>query len=155
MDDTLWIVSESEFDPARLHHQETVFTLGNGYLGTRGAFEEGYPGAWPATFVHGIYDAVPIAYTELVNCPDWLPLAVVVVIKLLLKPLAAGVIAEGLNFPDLWKDVLVLLAAMPPAVLGPIFLKRYGGDAALASALLLSATLISVGTLLLVFYVLG
>ena len=83
------------------------------------------------------------------------PLAVVVVIKLLLKPLAAGVIAEVLNFPDLWKDVLVLLAAMPPAVLGPIFLKRYGGDAALASALLLSATLISVGTLLLVFYILG
>jgi trehalose/maltose hydrolase-like predicted phosphorylase len=74
--ETGWTVSETEFDPARLHHQETVFTVGNGYLGTRGAFEEGHPGAWPATFIHGVFDAVPIAYTELVNCPDWLPLVI-------------------------------------------------------------------------------
>ncbi len=78
MKNTEWIVSESEFDPARLHHQETVFTLGNGYLGTRGAFEEGYPGAWPATFIHGVYDDVPLVYTELANCPDWLPLLVTI-----------------------------------------------------------------------------
>ena len=78
MNDAEWIINESEFDPARLHPQETVFTLGNGYLGTRGAFEEGYPGAWPATFVHGVFDDVPIVYTELANCPDWLPLLVTV-----------------------------------------------------------------------------
>jgi hypothetical protein len=84
-----------------------------------------------------------------------LPLGIVVAIKLLLKPLAAGVVAGALNFPDLWKDVLVLLAAMPPALLGPIFLKRYGGDGALASALLLAATVISTATLLLVFWIIG
>ncbi len=78
MSETGWIVTETEFDPGRLHHQETVFSLGNGYLGTRGAFEEGYPGAWPATFVHGVFDDVPIVYTELANCPDWLPLAILV-----------------------------------------------------------------------------
>ncbi len=78
MDKSGWIITESEFDPTHLHRQETLFTLGNGYLGTRGAFEEGYPGAWPATFVHGVYDDVPIVYTELVNCPDWLPLVVIV-----------------------------------------------------------------------------
>ncbi|HDD25282.1 MAG TPA: beta-phosphoglucomutase, partial [Chloroflexi bacterium] len=76
MNDTAWIVTETDFDPARLHHRETVFTLGNGYLGIRGTFEEGYPGAWPATFIHGLYDDVPIAHTELVNCPNWLPLLV-------------------------------------------------------------------------------
>jgi beta-phosphoglucomutase len=76
--ETGWIVNETEFDRAHLSHQETVFTVGNGYLGTRGAFEEGYPGAWPATFVHGVFDAVPIAYSELANCPDWLPLVVLV-----------------------------------------------------------------------------
>ena len=76
MDATSWTITETEFDPARLNHQETVFTLGNGYLGTRGAFEEGYPGAWPATFIHGVFDDVPIVYTELANCPDWLPLVV-------------------------------------------------------------------------------
>jgi beta-phosphoglucomutase len=75
-DDKEWKITESEFDPARLHHQETVFTLGNGYLGVRGAFEEGYLGAWSATFIHGVYDDAPIVFTELVNCPDWLPLFV-------------------------------------------------------------------------------
>jgi predicted permease len=78
-------------------------------------------------------------------------LAIVVIIKLLLKPLAAGAAASLLGFPDLWRDVLVLLAAMPPAVLGPVFLRRYGGDASLASALLLAATLVSCVSLLVVF----
>jgi trehalose/maltose hydrolase-like predicted phosphorylase len=73
---TDWNVVETEFDPSRLHHQETVFTLGNGYVGTRGTFEEGYPHDSPATMIHGIYDDVAIASTELVNCPNWLPFVV-------------------------------------------------------------------------------
>ncbi len=71
VDNDSWTVIETEFDPIRLHHHETVFTVGNGYLGTRGTFEEGYPGAWPATLIHGVYDDVPVVYTELANCPDW------------------------------------------------------------------------------------
>lgn len=73
-----WIVTESEFDPSRLHQQETVFALGNAYLGTRGSFEEGYPGARPATLIHGLYDDVPIVHTELANCPDWTSLLIFV-----------------------------------------------------------------------------
>jgi len=75
---TDWTLTETQFAPELLHSRETVFTIGNGYLGTRGSFEEGYPHAMPATLIHGVYDDVPIVYTELVNCPDWLPLAVVV-----------------------------------------------------------------------------
>ena len=75
---TDWTVVETEFLPAALHHKETVFTLGNGYLGTRGSFEEGYPGAMPATLINGVYDDVPVVYTELANCPDWLPLTIYV-----------------------------------------------------------------------------
>ena len=78
MDQTGWTVIETKFDFSELHHKETLFTLGNGYLGTRGTFEEGYPGDCPATFIHGVYDDVPIMHTELVNCPDWLPLVIVV-----------------------------------------------------------------------------
>ena len=80
MDETGWIIIETtdtEFHSTRLHQKETVFTLGNGYLGTRGTFEEGYPGAWPATLIHGVYDDVPILHTELANCPDWLSLVVI------------------------------------------------------------------------------
>ncbi|MCG9891306.1 MAG: beta-phosphoglucomutase [Thermosynechococcaceae cyanobacterium MS004] len=71
---TDWVVLETQFSPELLHTRETVFTLGNGYLGTRGSFEEGYPQAVPATLIHGVFDAVPIVYTELANCPNWLPL---------------------------------------------------------------------------------
>lgn len=73
-----WILTETQFDPDQLHYRETMFTIGNGYLGTRGSFEEGYMRALPATFIHGVYDEVPVVYTELVNCPDWLPLLVTI-----------------------------------------------------------------------------
>ncbi len=72
----LWTVVEDSFDPETLYHRETVFTIGNGYLSTRGAFEEGHPGDRRATFIHGVFDSTPIAFTELANAPDWLPLTV-------------------------------------------------------------------------------
>jgi trehalose/maltose hydrolase-like predicted phosphorylase len=73
-----WMLVEGQFDAARLHSLETVFTIGNGYVGTRGGFEEGYPRGWSASLIHGVYDDVPVVYTELANCPDWLPLLVIV-----------------------------------------------------------------------------
>jgi beta-phosphoglucomutase len=75
---TDWTLIEPQFDPEQLRSRETVFTIGNGYLGTRGSFEEGYPQASPATLIHGVYDDVPVVYTELANCPDWLSLVVIV-----------------------------------------------------------------------------
>ena len=74
--DNLWILSEDSFDPNEQHHKETIFTIGNGYLATRGAFEEGYPADSRATFVHGMFDLVPIVFTELANATDWLSLNV-------------------------------------------------------------------------------
>ena len=71
-----WTVLENTFDPARLRHSETKFTIGNGYLGTRGAFEESYPDEERATFIHGVFDDVPVAMTELANSPDWLELEI-------------------------------------------------------------------------------
>ncbi|MDD4952983.1 MAG: AEC family transporter, partial [Desulfovibrionaceae bacterium] len=82
-------------------------------------------------------------------------LAVVVAIKLILKPLMLGAAADVLGYPRLWRDVLVVLGAMPSALLGVVFLRRYGGDASLASALLLAATILSCGTLVLVFWAVG
>lgn len=81
MNATDWTVmetAEAEFNPTQLHHKETVFTLSNGYLGTRGSYEEGFPGASPATLINGIYDDAPIVSPELVNCPDWLLLTILI-----------------------------------------------------------------------------
>jgi beta-phosphoglucomutase len=83
---TDWTLTESQFvgeaslekNPEELRARETIFTIGNGYLGTRGSFEEGYPQALPATFIHGVYDDVPVIYTELANCPDWLSLVIII-----------------------------------------------------------------------------
>jgi len=71
-----WTIVEEAFEPSRQNYRETVFTIGNGYLSTRGAFEEGYPGERRATFVHGVFDDVPVVVTELANAPDWLAFAV-------------------------------------------------------------------------------
>jgi trehalose/maltose hydrolase-like predicted phosphorylase len=68
----LWQISEDIFDPKRLHSRETVYTIGNGYFGTRGTFEEGYPGAMPATLLFGVFDDIAIGKEELANAPDWL-----------------------------------------------------------------------------------
>ncbi|BAZ33184.1 beta-phosphoglucomutase [Cylindrospermum sp. NIES-4074] len=75
---TDWILIENQFDPDQSHSRESLFTIGNGYLGTRGSFEEGYTRSFPATLIHGVYDEVPVVYTELANCPDWLPLVIIV-----------------------------------------------------------------------------
>lgn len=82
-------------------------------------------------------------------------LTIVVLLKLIIKPLVAGYLATLFVFPELWKEVLVLLAGMPPAVLGALFLRRYGGDASLASSLLLGGTIASSVSLLAIFEFIG
>ena len=67
----LWKITETSFDPKRLRHFETALTQGNGYLGTRGTFDEYYPGEQRTTFVHGVFDDVPVVFSHLVNFPDW------------------------------------------------------------------------------------
>ena len=73
-----WLVCEDPFDSDKQHHLESVFTIGNGYLGTRGSFEESYPEGQPSTLINGLYDDAPIVHTELANCPNWLPVYVFV-----------------------------------------------------------------------------
>src|SRR5512141_3022811 len=72
----LWNIVEDSFDPKKQHHKETIFTTGNDYLSTRGAFEEGYQNDHRATFIHGVFDEAPIVFTELANAPDWLPIQI-------------------------------------------------------------------------------
>ena len=73
--DHTWLVRETEFRRATVRPQESVFTIGNGYLSTRGTFEEGLLGDLSGTLIHGVFDDAPMVETELANAPDWLPLA--------------------------------------------------------------------------------
>ena len=71
-----WLVEESGFDLGRAGFHETVFTVGNGRLGTRGSLEEGHRGQLSGTFLNGVYDGHDVPVIDLVNAPDWLDTAV-------------------------------------------------------------------------------
>jgi len=77
-EDSGWLIVEDGFTAALANFYETLFTTGNGYLGTRGSLEEGHEGALPGTFLRGVFDHHDSAVPDLVKAPDWLALAVVV-----------------------------------------------------------------------------
>jgi len=60
-----WRIRELAPDPSLLARNETIFALGNGTLGMRGTFEEGYPGEVSGTYVNGFYEETPIIYGEI------------------------------------------------------------------------------------------
>ncbi len=79
MNQRLWQITEFPFQPERQLYYETILTIGNGYLGTRASFEEGYPGDMPATLVHGIFNHAPDQLVpELVNAPNWLDIRITI-----------------------------------------------------------------------------
>lgn len=59
-----WNLIEKRFMPDLLEQDETMFSLGNGYLGMRGCFEEGGPIGQNGTFINGFYESWPIIYPE-------------------------------------------------------------------------------------------
>ena len=64
-----WVIVEDGFNPALANTYETLFTVGNGYLGTRGSLAEGHEGALPGTFLRGVFDDHDSAVTDLVGPP--------------------------------------------------------------------------------------
>jgi alpha,alpha-trehalose phosphorylase len=63
-----WEIRESGFDTASHFLRETLFALGNGYIGLRGTGEEGYSGpagtSLDGTYLNGFYESEPIVYPE-------------------------------------------------------------------------------------------
>lgn len=67
-----WLIEEKKqpFTPEHLQTYESMFTLGNGYLGVRGVMEEMPVGSEPGTFVAGVYDKSAAQVEELINLPN-------------------------------------------------------------------------------------
>jgi len=63
-----WCIRETGFDTASHFLDETLFALGNGYIGLRGTGEEGYSGpagtSLDGTYLNGFYESEPIQYPE-------------------------------------------------------------------------------------------
>ncbi|MFP4316247.1 MAG: beta-phosphoglucomutase family hydrolase [Desulfovibrionales bacterium] len=76
-----WNITYHGFDPGDEKLRETMTTVGNGYLGTRGCFEgeRASFSFYPGTYIAGIFNKVPsqvegrtIYNDDFVNCPNWL-----------------------------------------------------------------------------------
>jgi alpha,alpha-trehalose phosphorylase len=76
-----WSLTESRFDSELQGRMESLFTVGNGYLGMRGNLDEGRDGYTYGTFINGFHETWPIRHPEeafgfarvgqtIVNVPD-------------------------------------------------------------------------------------
>jgi alpha,alpha-trehalose phosphorylase len=76
-----WRLTESFYDSTDLGTTETLFAVGNGYLGMRGNVEEGHDSHSHGTFINGFHETWPIRHAEeafglarvgqtIVNAPD-------------------------------------------------------------------------------------
>jgi len=59
-----WKIIETEFYARFLSQTETLFSVGNGYLGMRGNQDEGIPNSQTGTFINGFHETWPITYSE-------------------------------------------------------------------------------------------
>ncbi len=76
-----WALVETEFSADDIGTTETMFAVGNGYLGLRGNVDEGRDGHVHGTFINGFHETWPIRHAEeafgfarvgqtIVNAPD-------------------------------------------------------------------------------------
>lgn len=63
-----WDIIETHFEVKNNYRNESIFALGNGYIGMRGTFEEGYAGppgtGLEGTYLNGFYESEVIRYPE-------------------------------------------------------------------------------------------
>lgn len=76
-----WRLVETRFDADDLGTTESLFTVGNGYLGLRGNYSESRDAHVDGTYINGFHETWPISHAEeaygfarvgqtIVNCPD-------------------------------------------------------------------------------------
>ncbi|MFP5311247.1 MAG: HAD-IA family hydrolase [Actinomycetes bacterium] len=76
-----WTLVYEGFDAGHEGHREALTTVGNGYMGVRGAAPEGGPSSYAGMYLAGVYDRVLVTAAgetrleeHMVNAPDCLPL---------------------------------------------------------------------------------
>ena len=81
LEDDNWSLSYYDYDKTKERSREALLTIGNGYFGSRGAFEESVanPVNYPGTYVAGLYNRLvsrvaerDIENEDFVRIPDWL-----------------------------------------------------------------------------------
>jgi len=79
-----WSIIENKFDKTRVKASESIFSLGNGYMGQRANFEEDYSGeSLQGSYIGGIYypdktrvgwwkNGYPEYFAKVLNAPNWI-----------------------------------------------------------------------------------
>jgi len=79
-----WLIIEDGFDPEMNRESESIFSLGNGYMGQRANFEEKYSGdSLKGSYVAGVYypdktrvgwwkNGYPEYFAKVLNAPNWI-----------------------------------------------------------------------------------
>jgi len=66
-----WLIEEKKFHPHKQQVYESIFTLGNGYLGVRGSLGENPHGSYRGTYIAGIFNKSESFVREIVKAPGW------------------------------------------------------------------------------------
>jgi trehalose/maltose hydrolase-like predicted phosphorylase len=76
--DPSWLLVEEGVNLVREHEIESLLTVSNGYVGTRGSLAEGTAFSSPMTFIAGVFGLrdAPDGVPELVPAPDWTALRI-------------------------------------------------------------------------------
>lgn len=69
-----WMIGQDKYNAEENLKYESLFCLTNGYLGTRGSYEEGAARSIPCTYINGVFDKSETFMRELANMPNWLTL---------------------------------------------------------------------------------
>ncbi len=81
LDKDCWSLTYHDYDPAQERCRETLLSIGNGYIGNRGALEEVEPGKinYPGTYIAGVYNKLSSQVSgkelwneDLVNVTNWI-----------------------------------------------------------------------------------
>ncbi len=82
--DDEWLIIEEGFHPDRNRESESIFSIGNGYMGQRANFEEQYSGdTLRGSYVAGVYypdktrvgwwkNGYPEYFAKVLNAPNWI-----------------------------------------------------------------------------------
>lgn len=71
-----WLIKEKGFHKPKQGMYESLFTLGNGYLGVRGSLEENPHESYRGTYIAGIFDKAEGHVRELVKAPGWVDFSI-------------------------------------------------------------------------------
>ncbi|WP_410819819.1 glycoside hydrolase family 65 protein [Micromonospora sp. 050-3] len=63
-DDETWRIRRTAADVDRLGETESIFALGNGWIGWRGVLDEGAPCGMPGSYVNGFHERRELSYPE-------------------------------------------------------------------------------------------